>query len=125
MTLTEEKVERPHAQMMKHRQSAPNSITAWKASSTRLPETLSYYDRLDDEDKQCFACEWKRFKRVVQTDPAYQERNKQIAFGPLCRLVYEQDTSSYSGVLAREKSIGGKPGTVTSQVLAHAEYCRS
>ena len=125
MQLSEEKVESAHAKMQKHRQHAPSSLTACKAASTRLSETLPFYGTLDCKAKEQFATEWQRVKRIVQVDPLSQERGKLVTWVRLCKTVYEQDTQAYTGPRVESGLPDDRAPKTTPSILCRVEYFRT
>ena len=96
LPLTEERAERPHAQMSAVK--GPNRANRpWRAATVRLPETLEFVAGLDEVDIAKMALEWDRYGRVVQTDPARAHRPVKQKPATFFLEVYENKYKCFIG----------------------------
>jgi hypothetical protein len=96
LPLTEERGERPHAQMTAVK--GPNKANRpWRAATVRLPDSLEFVGGLDEADTEKIALEWDRYGRIVQTNPAKEHRSLRQKPSELFEVVYEQKYKCFTG----------------------------
>ena len=112
--------------MTAQKQTAPAAAKAWRAATTRLPETLEMYDGFSDARKATFAMEWGRYKRLPQVTPRAEFRNRQVTMSKLSEIVYTHGMDTYDGPKIVSGALEAEHlGGVNNTMLVRAEFLKT
>ena len=101
--ITEEVGEQPHSKMHAASSHAKASGIVYKATALRTTSTLDFHGKMLEREKRIFDTEWPKYKRILQTDSKFQQRNVRAKHNDVAMRVYDCDCPQLNSFVATVK----------------------